>query len=120
MALSVARKINRETVVLLGWGRAILLQFANPLVAAAVADYSQFGQNRRGYLQRARRTVDAMLTITFGTEEQARAVVAGINAVHAQVRGYSGIAPASSRPARPTRRPTHSCSAGCMRPCSTH
>jgi uncharacterized protein (DUF2236 family) len=74
---SVARKINRERVVLLGWGRAILLQIAHPLVAAAVADHSPFGEDLRGYLQRARRTVGAMLRLTFGTDDEARRVVAG-------------------------------------------
>src|SRR5437016_2830686 len=34
----VARKINREAVVLLGWGRAILLQLSHPLVGAGVAE----------------------------------------------------------------------------------
>jgi uncharacterized protein (DUF2236 family) len=96
----VARKINRETFVLLGWGRAILLQLAHPLVAAAVADYSQFRQHPGGYLQRARRTVGAMLALTFGTEEQASAVAARINAIHAQVKGTlrqpAGIFPAGT------------------------
>lgn len=31
------RKVNREVVVLLGWGPAILMQFAHPLVAGGVA-----------------------------------------------------------------------------------
>ena len=34
---------QREVVVLLGWGRAILLQLAHPLVAAGVAEHSGFG-----------------------------------------------------------------------------
>ena len=34
LSRSIAAKINRETVVVLGWGRAVLLQFAHPLVAA--------------------------------------------------------------------------------------
>ena len=96
----VARKINRETIVLLGWGRAILLQLAHPLVAAAVADYSQFRQHPDGYLRRARRTVGAMLAMTFGTEEQASAVAARINAIHAQINGTlrqpAGIFPAGT------------------------
>jgi uncharacterized protein (DUF2236 family) len=83
----VARKINREAVVLLGWGRAILLQLAHPLVAAGVADHSPFGDSAGGYVRRVRRTVGGMLDITFGTEQAARAVIARINAVHGQVRG---------------------------------
>ncbi|HUO60658.1 MAG TPA: oxygenase MpaB family protein, partial [Candidatus Acidoferrales bacterium] len=76
---SIGRKINRETVVLLGWGRAILLQFAHPLVAAAIADHSRFDGGVGGYVRRARHTVSAMLTITFGSETEARAVIAQIN-----------------------------------------
>jgi uncharacterized protein (DUF2236 family) len=96
----VARKINRETIVVLGWGRAILLQFAHPLVAAAVADYSQFRQHPGGYLGRARRTIGAMLALTFGTEEEASAAAAQINAIHARINGTlrhpAGIYPAGT------------------------
>jgi uncharacterized protein (DUF2236 family) len=84
----VARKINREAVVLLGWGRAILLQFAHPLVAAGVADHSPFGDSAGGYVRRVRRTVGGMLDITFGTEEKAREVIRRINAIHGDVHGH--------------------------------
>jgi len=40
--LTVSRRINAERLALLGWSRAILLQFAHPLVAAGVADHSTF------------------------------------------------------------------------------
>lgn len=83
----VARKINREAVVLLGWGRAILLQIAHPLVAAGVADHSPFGDSAGGYVRRVRRTVGGMLDLTFGTEEAARATIRRINAIHTQVHG---------------------------------
>jgi uncharacterized protein (DUF2236 family) len=89
---SVGKRINRETVVLLGWGRAILMQFAHPLIAAAVGDHSGFGDGVRGYLKRSRRTVGAMLQITFGTEDEARDVIARINAIHARVHGTLGEA----------------------------
>jgi uncharacterized protein (DUF2236 family) len=97
---AVARKINRETVVLLGWGRAILLQLAHPLVAAGVADYSKFQTDLRGYAVRARRTVGAMLAMTFGTEEDVRAIASQIRAVHNRVRGTlreaAGVFPAGT------------------------
>jgi uncharacterized protein (DUF2236 family) len=83
----VARKINREAVVLLGWGRAILLQFSHPLVAAGVKDFSHFDKNVESYVRRVRRTVGGMLDITFGTEAAAREAIRRINAVHEQVRG---------------------------------
>ena len=98
---SVARKINREGIVLLGWGRAILLQVAHPLVAAAIGDFSDFDQGAAGYLRRMHRTVGAMLTLTFGTDADARAVLERINHIHDQVEGTlretAGIFPAGTR-----------------------
>ena len=83
----VATKINREAVVLLGWGRAILLQLAHPLVAAGVGQYSGFRTGAGGYLRRVRGTVGAMLDITFGTREEALKTVDHINAIHHRVHG---------------------------------
>ena len=40
--LPVSHRVNREAVVVLGWGRAILLQLAHPLVAAGVGAHSGF------------------------------------------------------------------------------
>ena len=84
---SIAAKINRERVVLLGWGRAVLLQFAHPLVAAAVADHSPFQQDLIGYVRRMHGTVGAMLALTFAPEEQVRAVIARIDGIHVRIRG---------------------------------
>jgi uncharacterized protein (DUF2236 family) len=78
--------------VLLGWGRAVLLQLAHPLVAAAVAEHSPFQQDMIGYLRRMRRTVGAMLSLTFAPEEQVRAVIDRINGIHARTRGTLGEA----------------------------
>jgi uncharacterized protein (DUF2236 family) len=96
----VARKINREAVVLLGWGRAILLQFSHPLVAAGVREFSRFDKGADSYVRRVRRTVGGMLDLTFGTEEAAREVIARINAIHGQVQGRlregAGVFPAGT------------------------
>ena len=94
---SVAWKINREIAVLLGWGRAILLQFAHPMVAAGVADYSRFQTDLRGYATRSRRTIGAMLALTFGSDEEARAAASRINAIHDRVNGTLSAA-AGGRP----------------------
>ena len=83
----IAQRVNREAVVVLGWGRAILMQLAHPLVAAGVAEHSRFDDGTRAYVARMRRTIGAMLSLTFGTEEQVRATAARINAVHRRVRG---------------------------------
>ncbi|HET7769808.1 MAG TPA: oxygenase MpaB family protein [Chloroflexota bacterium] len=84
---SVAWTINREIVLLLGWGRAVLLQLAHPLVAAGVAHHSIFvkdpSQRRRRLLQ----TIDAMLALTFGTGDEVHRAAAGINAIHDRVHG---------------------------------
>ena len=74
-------------LVLLGWGRAILLQFAHPLIAAGLLDHSSFQTDVRGYAARAWRTVGAMLALTFGSEEQAHAAAAAINRIHDRVNG---------------------------------
>src|SRR5439155_14942076 len=64
---SVAWKVNREVVLLLGWTPAILMQFAHPLVAAGVADHSDFASDGRARVARLRSTLGAMLRLTFGT-----------------------------------------------------
>src|SRR5262245_5631671 len=83
----VGRRINREGVVLLGWGRAILLQLAHPLVAAGVGQFSDFDTGAGGYMRRVHRTVGGMLAITFGTPEQARQAIDRINSIHDRVNG---------------------------------
>ena len=84
---SVTRKVNREGVVLLGWGRAILLQLAHPLVAAAVSGQGSFHGRTLEYVRRMRGTVGAMLALTFGTHEEISRNAARINTIHSRVRG---------------------------------
>ena len=64
-------------MLLLGWGRAILLQFAHPLVAAGVAEHSLFFRHPRGRVRRLRHTLQAMLDLTFGTPRRGAARGAG-------------------------------------------
>ncbi len=84
---SMAWKLHREMVLLAGWGRAILLQLAHPLVAQGVADHSGFRDERWGRLHRLDRTLRAMLTLTFGTPEEAERVARAIRGVHDRVHG---------------------------------
>ena len=86
-AESVTWKIHCEVALLLGWARAILLQLAHPLVAQGVAEHSSFLAQRRGRWRRLRRTLDAMLTLTFGTADQVAEVARRINAIHDRVNG---------------------------------
>lgn len=83
----VSWRIHREVVLLLGWGRAILLQVAHPMVARGVWEHSGFRARARARWRRLHETLDAMLTLTFGTEAEARAVVHGINRIHDRVHG---------------------------------
>ena len=89
---TVARRVNREIVLLLGWGPAILLQFAHPMVAAGVAEHSSFRAAPVERLRRLRSTLDAMLALTFGTPEQVARAAAGINEIHDRVQGELGAA----------------------------
>ena len=83
----MARRVNREAVVVLGWGRAILLQLAHPLVAAGVGGHSAFDAGALAYVRRMRRTIGAMLSLTFGSESEIRETAGRINAIHRRVRG---------------------------------
>ena len=85
---SVTWKINREIVVVAGWGRAILLQLAHPSLAAGVHAHSQFRGSLWSGFSRLHSTVSAMLSITFGDDEQMVPAAAGINTIHDRVRGY--------------------------------
>jgi uncharacterized protein (DUF2236 family) len=93
-------KINGEIVVLIGWGRAILLQLAHPLIAAAISDNSGFHSSAGSYGRRARHTIRAMLDLTFGTPAEAQRIVDRINAIHDRINGRlrsaTGIFPAGT------------------------
>ncbi len=81
---TVTWRVNQEAVLLLGGPRALLLQLAEPAVAAGVAEHSGFESDPFGRLAR---TLQAMTAISFGSEAQARTTLDGLAAVHARVRG---------------------------------
>jgi uncharacterized protein (DUF2236 family) len=85
---SVAWTINREIVLLLGWGRAVLMQIAHPLVAAGVAQHSVFLNEPALRRRRLLQTIDAMLALTFGTGDEAATAAHGINRIHDRVNGH--------------------------------
>ncbi len=97
----IARRINAERLIVLGWGRAILLQLAHPLIAAAVADHSVVGACPHAAAGRLRQTVRAMLSLTFGDEKACAQGVEAIRAIHRRVngrlRGSVGPYPAGTR-----------------------
>jgi uncharacterized protein (DUF2236 family) len=77
--------------MLLGWGRAILMQFAHPLVAQAVADHSSFQDGRVARLRRLRSTIDAMLALTFGDRSQVEGAATHINRIHDRIHGTLAV-----------------------------
>ena len=78
------RRVNREGVLLLGGGRALLMQVAHPSVAQGVADHSDFESDPWSRLVG---TLEAVYTIVFGTDEQADRMAAAVHAVHERVVG---------------------------------
>ena len=85
--VSIAWQVNRERIVVLGWGRALLWQLAHPLVAIAVARHSDFSHSLRAAWRRFTRTVQAMRRLTFGTAAEADQVAQWIRQAHRRVQG---------------------------------
>ena len=76
--------INREALMVLSGPRALLLELAHPLVAAGVAEHSDF---RGQPLHRLFRTVGVMTAINFAPGGRARAAVAHTRGCHGRVLG---------------------------------
>ena len=90
---SEAWRLNREAMLLLGAGpRALLLQIANPAVAAGVDEHSDF---RTDPWARLAATLHSYLTIVYGSSSQARAEIRRLNALH---RGIVGAGYAARDP----------------------
>ena len=81
---SVIWRVDREMALLLGGGRALLMQIAHPKVAAGVADHSRFMSDPLGRLAQ---TMERMWSIVFDDLPQARASLRRIEQVHRGVRG---------------------------------
>ena len=81
---SITRRVSRENILLLGGGRALLMQLAHPKVAAGVDDHSDF---RSSPIRRLRRTVLMTMAIVFGDRDTALEAARAVNQAHARVRG---------------------------------
>jgi uncharacterized protein (DUF2236 family) len=81
---SAVRRIHGESVMLLGGGRALLLQVAHPAIAAGVVEHSSYRSER---WRRLLRTLRPMYAIVFGTRHQAFAAAETIRRRHSVVRG---------------------------------
>jgi uncharacterized protein (DUF2236 family) len=77
-------RINREGVLLLGGGRALILQVAHPLVAAGVAEFSNYREDPWGRLYR---TLDTTTAIVFGDSATSAEASARLERMHSRVRG---------------------------------
>jgi uncharacterized protein (DUF2236 family) len=85
--VTLTQRINAERLVVLGWGRAILLQLAHPLVAAGVAGHSTFRDTPASRILRLHATIQAMLAINFGSAAQQQSALDRIKAIHDRVHG---------------------------------
>jgi uncharacterized protein (DUF2236 family) len=81
---TVTWRVNREGVLLLGGGAAIILQLYHPLVAAGVAQHSNY---RDEPWARLYRTLDMTTKIMFGPTQLAEDTARKLRHVHGLVRG---------------------------------
>jgi uncharacterized protein (DUF2236 family) len=77
-------QVDRELVLLLAGGRALLMQIAHPKVAAGVAQHSRFQEDPLGRLYR---TMSAMWSIVFDDKSKADASLRQVEMTHKRVQG---------------------------------
>ena len=85
---SVSWRVHRETTVLFGGARALLMHAAHPLV---VAGARETGFYERDPWKRLERTLILTYAITFGTSLDARRAAERINEVHRHVNGIDPV-----------------------------
>ncbi|HZD65257.1 MAG TPA: oxygenase MpaB family protein [Acidimicrobiales bacterium] len=81
---TVSARLLGHPAMLLGGPRALLLQLADPLVTAGVADHSDFHE---APFDRLLRTLSAMGTIAFADPETSARALRAVAATHERVRG---------------------------------
>jgi uncharacterized protein (DUF2236 family) len=81
---SVSWKVNREAIVMLGGGRAALLQLAHPFVAHAIDQHSHTKSDPIGRFQRTFANVFAMV---FGDLDHALVSARRVYDVHVHIHG---------------------------------
>jgi uncharacterized protein (DUF2236 family) len=82
---SIFWRINREGLLVLSGPRALLLELAHPLVAAGVAQHSNY---RGEPLGRLVRTVNVMAHLNFSTRPQVKHAQRQMRKCHAPVSGH--------------------------------
>ncbi|HWF56760.1 MAG TPA: oxygenase MpaB family protein [Candidatus Dormibacteraeota bacterium] len=81
---SVTWRVMAEPVLMLGAGRALLMQAAHPLVAEGAIEHSTYATDPYGRLER---TVEWVTTVCFGTTAEARRASRHVNRLHGSVEG---------------------------------
>ena len=81
---SPAWRLQRESVVFLGGGRAALLQLAHPYVAYGVEQHSK---TRTDVIGRFQRTFMAVFAMTFGDLQEAFTAARRVHQVHTKIVG---------------------------------
>lgn len=81
---SVTWQIDREAVIFLGAGRALLLQLAHPWVAAAIAEHSKTLADPIG---RFHRTFDIVFAMVFGSLDRAMLSSRQLHRRHSMITG---------------------------------
>jgi uncharacterized protein (DUF2236 family) len=81
---TVTWRVMREPLLILGGGRALLMQAANPLVAQGAIDFSAYAEDPFGRLMR---TIHWVTMVTYGTRDEAQRASDVVNRMHRRVRG---------------------------------
>lgn len=74
----------REPILLMGAGRALLMQAAHPLVAQGAIDHSNYATDPYGRLER---TVEWVTVVSFGTTAEATRATRRVVGLHRRVKG---------------------------------
>ena len=90
--LSASWRVHRETTVLFGGARALLMHAAHPLV---IAGARESGFYEHDPWKRLERTLALTYALTFGTRMEVERAAARINQVH---RAVHGVDPVTGRP----------------------
>ena len=87
MASGAVERYASDGVLIVGGARAILLQVADPAVAAGVARHSDFAHRP---VERLRNTLTFAYAVVLGTPEDAARVASFVNRSHVPVDGVDG------------------------------
>jgi uncharacterized protein (DUF2236 family) len=82
---SMTWRIDREAIIFLAAGRALLLQLAHPWITAAIAEHSRVTAQP---IVRFHRTFNVVFALVFGTLDQAFAAARSLHRRHARITGF--------------------------------